>query len=181
MIEFKTEMIAIDKLIPYHKNAKKHPQEQIEKLAKEINEIGWTQPIVCDSELNIIAGHGRRLAAIKAGLVEVPVHIVSKDISPERIRAMRLLDNKISETKWDFDLLRTELLELQSIEFDLSATAFSEIELQQFLPFEKEIENSDSIEKLSSKHILFIECENEFDLKELFEEFKSRNLNVSLA
>lgn len=133
MNEYKTQMIELEKLNPYERNAKLHPKEQVEKLAKEISEVGWTQPIVCDSELNIIAGHGRRLAALELGLKEVPVHILSDDVSPERIKAMRLFDNRVTQTGFDSEILAFELQYLSNFESALSYTGYEQYELDSFL------------------------------------------------
>ena len=58
----------IDKIIPYPMNNKKHPEEQISKIASSMAEYGVDVPIVVDGDGVIIKGHGRRLGAIKLGL-----------------------------------------------------------------------------------------------------------------
>ena len=47
-----------DALIPYDKNAKMHPAEQIERIANGIKAFGWTQPIVIDKDNVVVIGHG---------------------------------------------------------------------------------------------------------------------------
>jgi hypothetical protein len=101
----------IEKLVPYELNAKRHPQEQIEKLAKAITKFGWTQPIVVWSDNSIIAGHGRRLAALHLGLKKVPV-IVRDDLSRAEADALRLADNRVASTDYDQELLAVELSRL---------------------------------------------------------------------
>lgn len=119
----------IEKIVPYENNAKKHPQEQIEKLAKGIKEFGWDQPIVVDGAGVIIKGHGRRLAALHLGLKKVPV-IVRADLSAEQVKAARLADNRVSSQDYDNDLIQRELSELNLADFDLSVTGFDERELE---------------------------------------------------
>ena len=61
------------KLRPYDRNARTHSDEQVAQIAASIVEFGFVNPILVDSNAGIIAGHGRLLAALKLGLVEVPV------------------------------------------------------------------------------------------------------------
>lgn len=107
------ELWEIDKIIPYEQNAKKHPPEQIEKLAKSIRKFGWTQPIVVWTNGEIIAGHGRRLAAIELGMKKVPV-IVRRDLSRPEADALRLADNKVVSTDYDQALVAEEMARLSS-------------------------------------------------------------------
>lgn len=107
---------AIDKISPYELNAKIHDDKQVEKIAKSIREFGWSQPIVVDKHGVIIAGHGRRLAAIKLGLDKVPVW-VRDDLNPEQVRALRLADNRVAVGDLDSSLLQKELADL---DFDLT-------------------------------------------------------------
>lgn len=64
--------MAVDELVPYARNARKHPAEQIESLAGLISRFGFRAPILIDGANEIIAGEGRLLAARRAGLKEVP-------------------------------------------------------------------------------------------------------------
>lgn len=67
MKDFKpvVEWVPIGKLIPYVHNAKRHPEDQIDKIAAQMQEYGFTQPILMDENYSVIAGHGRLLAAKK--------------------------------------------------------------------------------------------------------------------
>jgi hypothetical protein len=56
------EHIAVAVLKPYENNAKKHPEAQIELLMKNIEEFGFTTPILVDKKNSVIAGHGRLIA-----------------------------------------------------------------------------------------------------------------------
>lgn len=106
---------SIDKIVPYEKNAKIHDAKQVEKIAKSIKEFGWSQPIVVDKDGVVIAGHGRRLAAISLGFDKVPVW-VRDDLGPDQVRALRLADNRVAISDIDTGLLQAELAELN---FDL--------------------------------------------------------------
>ncbi|EFO4448527.1 phage minor tail protein L [Escherichia coli] len=87
-------------LIPYEMNAKKHDEQQIRDLAAAIKKRGFDQPITVDKNDVIITGHGRREAAIFAGLERVPV-IVRDDLSDDEVRAKRLEDNRLASIDYD--------------------------------------------------------------------------------
>lgn len=116
----RVEMIKIGNIKPYPGNAKKHPKEQIERIANSIREFGFQQPLVVDSQGVIIIGHGRLRAAKKLGLDSVPV-VRAEGLSEDQIRALRLADNKTAESEWDLDLLD---LELEGIDLDMSQFGF---------------------------------------------------------
>ena len=112
----------IDNLVPYEKNAKKHPPEQIAKIAASIKSMGFNpaSAISVDKDGVIINGHGRRLAAISLGMKEVPV-VVCDDLTPEQVRAYRLVDNKVAEGLYDTELMAEELSALVNDDnFDMS-------------------------------------------------------------
>lgn len=110
-------------LIHYANNSKLHPPEQVAAIAKSIEAFGFDQPVVVDSNMVIIKGHGRTLAAIKLGLPTIPV-IVREDIAPNDARFLREVDNQIQSAEWDIENLGSELRELQGLgklEFSLFA------------------------------------------------------------
>ena len=106
-------------ITPYDKNAKKHDKTQIANVAESIKQYGFVQPIVIDRDGVIVIGHCRALAAKKLGMKEVPCVCVD-DLTPEQVKALRLVDNKSNESDWDFDLLADELpgLDLDAFDFD---------------------------------------------------------------
>lgn len=105
------EQWGVDRLIPYAMNSKKHDPKQVKKIAASIAKFGWTTRIVVEPDGTIIAGHGRRLAAIDLMQETVPV-IVLKGITKEQAKALRLVDNKVQEGGYDTALLSLELKEL---------------------------------------------------------------------
>lgn len=84
----------IENIRPYPKNAKKHPAEQIDKIAASIKEFGFNQPLVVDKNGVIIVGHGRYEAAQLLGMKEVPV--IQVNLTDEQAKAYRLADNKLN-------------------------------------------------------------------------------------
>ena len=124
----KVEQVEIEKIIPYVNNAKIHTDEQIGLIAGSIKEFGFLNPIILSEDNEIIAGHGRFMAAKKLGLKTVPV-IRAEDLTPAQIKAYRLADNKLAEmAEWDFTLLNTELEGLEEIGVDLDLIGFDEDE-----------------------------------------------------
>lgn len=105
-----------------YENNPRHNDGAVDAVAASIREFGFKVPIVIDSDNVIIAGHTRKKAAEKIGLVEVPC-IVADDLTPEQVKAFRLADNKVSEfATWDFGKLELELAELS--EMDMTAFGF---------------------------------------------------------
>ena len=115
----------IDSLIPYARNAKQHSDAQVAQIAASIREFGWGAPILVDGQNNVIAGHGRLLAARKLGMTDVPV-VPLEHLTDTQRRALILADNKIGENaSWEDELLGIELAELKEAGFDLGLTGFS--------------------------------------------------------
>lgn len=112
----------VKELIPYEKNPRKN-DEAVKYVKASIEQFGFKVPIVIDANNIIVAGHTRLKAAKELGLKEVPC-IVADDLTEEQIKAFRLADNKTAEAaEWDFELLNTELLDLQ-LNFNMSEFGF---------------------------------------------------------
>lgn len=109
---------------PYRKNAKKHPSEQVDKIAESIKQFGFRQNLVVDENNVLVIGHGRWLAARKLGLERVPCMKVY-DLSEEQLKALRLADNRVAESDWDKDILKIELDDIA--DFDMSDFGFDSI------------------------------------------------------
>lgn len=134
----KVEMWPIEDLVPYARNAKKHPPAQIAQIAASMRSFGFTIPILVAEDGTIIAGHGRVLAAKEIGLAEAPV-IVAKGWTDEQRRAYTLADNKLAENaEWDEELLKIELGELRDEGFDIDFLGFDEKEIARLLDGEEE-------------------------------------------
>lgn len=120
----------IDELIPYAKNARTHSDSQVAQIAASIREFGWMNPVLIDAKGNIIAGHGRVLAARKLGLDEVPC-VLHNHLTETQRKAYILADNKMAlNAGWDEDMLRLELRELGDMGFDLELTGFDGVEVE---------------------------------------------------
>lgn len=112
------KQVEIEKIKPYEKNNKKHPQSQIDNVAKSIELYGFVQPLVIDKKNTIVIGHCRYLAAKQLGLTEVPCVYVN-NLSAAEVRKLRILDNKLNESDWDFANLELELADLDFSDFDV--------------------------------------------------------------
>ncbi len=131
------EMVAIKDLKPYESNARTHSPEQIDKICRSIQEFGFINPVLVDSELGIIAGHGRVEGAKKLGMSEVPCLFV-EDLTEAQKKAYIIADNKLTEDGgWDDEILKSEIMALTNMDFDISLTGF---ELDDFNFDEQEIE-----------------------------------------
>tara|TARA_B100000686_G_scaffold353540_1_gene459570 strand:+ start:3495 stop:3860 length:366 start_codon:yes stop_codon:yes gene_type:complete len=86
--EIKT--IAISDLKPRPDNPRLHSEKQIKKLSDSIQRFGFIGHIVVDENLNILAGHGRHLAAKQAGLKEVPTPRDDRASTPLKVYVMHL-------------------------------------------------------------------------------------------
>lgn len=116
--------VDVDSLIPYVNNAKIHSDEQVTKIASSIREFGFLNPVLIDKDKNIIAGHGRVMAAKKLGLEKVPVLFVEGLTEAQR-KAYILADNRLGElADWDMDLVKIELEDLELANFDIDLTGF---------------------------------------------------------
>jgi len=125
----------LDRLRPYAANAKMHGEDQVAKIAASMAEFGWTVPVLVSGDGEVIAGHGRILAAAQLGLTEVPV-IILDHLSEAQRRAYRIADNKLTELGgWDEALLSKELQDLLSEDYDLSLIGFEDGELDRLLNF----------------------------------------------
>jgi DNA modification methylase len=123
------EMLPIGTLKPYVRNARTHSNKQLKQIADSITRFGFTNPVLISDELEIIAGHGRVLAAQGLGFTTVPTIRLSH-LSAEERRAYVLADNKLAENAgWDLEILSIELQALADLDFDLELTGFSLAEI----------------------------------------------------
>lgn len=105
------KLFQLDELKPYEKNPRRNDRA-VDAVAKSIEQFGFKVPIVIDADNVIVCGHTRYKAAQKLHLESVPC-IVANDLTPEQVRAFRLIDNKTGEiATWDFEKLTTELSSL---------------------------------------------------------------------
>lgn len=120
----KIEYMPVATLKRYNNNTKDHPASQVREIANSIEKFGFHQPIAVDRNNVIVIGHGRLEAAKLLHLREVPVTVID-DLTEEEINALRLVDNKLNESAWDFSALEAELASIDGI--DMSDFGFQPI------------------------------------------------------
>ena len=120
-------------LLPYARNSRTHDERQVAEIAASIKEFGFTNPVLIDETDTIIAGHGRIKAANKIGMTEVPtIRLVG--LMEAQKRALVIADNRISlNAGWDDSMLKVELADLVSTNFDVSLLGFADKELAALL------------------------------------------------
>lgn len=124
------ERVPVDRLIPYINNARTHSPEQIKKLRASLREFGFVNPVIIDRDYNVIAGHGRIMAAKEEGITEVPC-VYADHLTEAQKKAYILADNRMAlDAGWDEEMLRVEIDALREMEFDPMLAGFDEKELE---------------------------------------------------
>lgn len=163
-------LLPLTKIKPYKKNAKKHPKEQVERIAKSIERFGFTIPILVDGNNIVIAGHGRCLAAKMLGIKEVPC-LVKETWTEEEVKAYRLIDNKTNEGSYDFNLIDMELEKI--IDIDMSDFGFGLLE--------NEEEKKKKVEfEIKEKYEVHIICKDEKQMEEVYNKTKGFGIECKL-
>jgi len=127
------EQIAIERLIPYAKNARTHSEAQVAQIASSIREFGFCNPVLIDRQDGIIAGHGRVMAARQLGMADVPCVRLGHLTDTQR-RAYILADNRLAlSAGWDEAMLALELSALRIDGFDIELTGFDAGEIDALL------------------------------------------------
>ena len=124
-------LVPIDDLVPYANNAKIHSPEQINQIRGSLREFGFVTPVLIDFDNNIIAGHGRVMAARAEGMEQVPCVMVSNLTEAQR-KAYILADNRLAEVaQWDLKALEIELEGLKELNFDTGLIGFEPEDLKE--------------------------------------------------
>lgn len=119
----KIDIVPIGSVKPYENNPRIN-DDSVREVAASIREFGFDVPITVDKDMVIITGHTRLLAAKELNLKEVPV-IKCLHLSPAKVKAYRLADNKVGEkSEWHQAKLELELVQLEEMKIDMSAFGF---------------------------------------------------------
>ena len=166
----KVERRPISELIPYARNSRTHSEAQVAQIAASIREWGWTMPILVDEDGNVIAGHGRIMAAQKLGIADVPC-MTATGWSEAKRRAYVIADNKLAlNAGWDDDVLKLELQDVDTLGFDLTLTGFDVAELANLFDepdFAPGTEGDQGkLDELAPKMVTCPHCQAEWDLRE---------------
>tara|TARA_Y100001938_G_C8078432_1_gene427578 strand:- start:751 stop:1995 length:1245 start_codon:yes stop_codon:yes gene_type:complete len=125
----KIHEIDTDQVKPYNDNPRVNT-DAINVVKKSLAEFGFQQPIVVDKDNIIIVGHTRLEAAKELGFEQVPC-LIADNLSEEKIKAYRIMDNKSAEyASWNYGLLTKEITDLLEQDYDLEFTGFTDAELE---------------------------------------------------
>jgi len=142
----------LDKINPYDKNAKLHPDWQVEQIADSIDEFGMLDPIAVDEHGVILEGHGRFLAVQQRGDRTIPVIQVTGLSDAQKV-AYRLAHNKLTmNTEFDLDLLQEDLDFLKEEDFDLDLTGF-DFDIEKDSGVDRYENNNDAPPESSAKEV----------------------------
>lgn len=137
------EKVHIDRLVSYARNARTHSKEQIRQLRASLREFGFVSPCIIDGDYNIIAGHGRVLAAREEGITEIPC-VFAEHLTEAQKRAYILADNRLAlNAGWDEEMLAVELSDLQGADFDVSLLGFDDAELNKLMGGADDVQDDD--------------------------------------
>jgi DNA modification methylase len=149
---FNHEIIDIESIIPFAMNSRLHSDAQVAQLAASIREFGFTNPVLIDEAKNLIAGHGRVMAARKLGLKSVPAILVT-GLDERKRRALVIADNKLAmNATWDEDVLKNELQDLAGDFGELMGFSEEELEamLQEATQIEDGLTDEDAVPELAA-------------------------------
>lgn len=137
------EKVNIDMLVPYARNARTHSKQQILQLQASLREFGFVNPVIVDKELNIIAGHGRILAAKEEGITDVPC-VFAEHLTEAQKRAYIIADNRLAlNAGWDAEMLSVEIADLQGVDFNVSLLGFDDAELNKLMGGMDDVQDDD--------------------------------------
>jgi ParB/Sulfiredoxin domain len=146
------QTMLVSQIKPNPRNLRTHSAKQVRQIANSIVAFKFRSPCLVNEDGELIAGHGRYLAAKLLGLTKIPVIVVA-GLSAAEQRALAIADNKIAENAgWDRERLAIEipqLSELLSAEgLDVSILGFEPVEIDQLqADFEEDSSDpQDSIE-----------------------------------
>lgn len=158
--------IPTEELLEYSNNAKLHPQEQVDQIADSISEFGFNNPILAwhndEGKPEIVAGHGRLMAARKLGLGKLPV-VFLDHMTEEQRRAYILVDNKLTmNSDFDFEILADELGALDN--FDMAEFGFAIVDDYDISGFFDDEVVSENKSEEKPQTVTCPECGHEFQL-----------------
>jgi ParB-like chromosome segregation protein Spo0J len=129
MNKLRIETVAITKLQSDPDNARKHSEKNLKAIAGSLKRFGQRKPIVVTGANIVIAGNGTLEAAKSLGWSEIVVAYTPQDWAYEDARAYALADNRTAElAEWNTDKLALQLIELDSVGYELDDVGFEKLE-----------------------------------------------------
>ncbi len=172
----------ISAIRPYGKNTRK-TSEAARAVAESIRRFGFKQPIVVDEQGVVVCGHVRLAAAKSLGMTELPC-VLANDLTPDEIRAFRLLDNKLHEkSSWDVDALNAELadLDFDFAPFDVDFNLDADVDFK----FDDESATKDAANEkdgaLEPSYQIVVTCDDEDEQAALYERLIQEGYRAKLC
>ena len=173
------EIVEVHKLQPNPKNPNKHPDRQVEMLAKIIDYQGQRAPIVVSSRSGFITkGHGRLLALQKLGWQNVAVDFQDYENEAQEFADM-IADNKIAElAEHDDEMFKVEALNLE-LDENFDVELFGADDVKFLMPTQQEVALDDVIKKdLEKKYILEVQFPNDMEMMDIHDDLHNRGYIV---
>jgi len=169
--KLKIEYLPIEELQMYERNANLHTAEQIDQIASSIEEFDFSSPILAwhneNGEAEIVAGHGRLMAAHKLGMEELPV-VFLDHLNDEQRRAFTLVENQLTRlSEFDIDMLKIELDNIVNI--DMGDLGFDMEEIQVSTE-QDDSSTQDYSDSFTDTLGVFITCKDEADQQRTYKE-----------
>ena len=174
-----SQLISVNspKLIPNPKNPNRHPEEQVERLARIIEYQGQRSPIVISNQSGFITkGHGRLLAIQKLGWKECAVDFQDYENDAQEYADI-VADNAIAEwSTLDFGNISEEI-SAYGPELDIEMLGLKEFTIEPADKFEKEDELRDDMNK---KYLLEVTFPNDIERLDIYNDLVSRGYIVKI-
>ena len=123
----KVEKVKIDSLKMDPDNARVHSERNLKAIAGSLEGFGQRRPLVVWDGI-VIAGNGTLEAAKSLGWGEIEITRVPADWTHDQARAYALADNRTAElAEWDSTILADQLVELDSVGWDISEWGFDSL------------------------------------------------------
>ena len=161
----------INEVIPYPDNPRKN-DNAVDAVAESIKQCGYCSPIVIDEDNVILAGHTRLKALKKLKWKEIEC-VRKTGLTEEQKKKYRILDNKTNElAEWDFDLLEEEI---DGLDFDGFDFGLDNVDLDNI------VERKDLSNTIGNEYKLIIDCEDEMQLQQIYEEMTERGFECTIS
>jgi site-specific DNA-methyltransferase (adenine-specific) len=165
--------IKLADLKPFDRNPRTITASKFESLKKSLDDLGEFKPLVVDfDKQTILAGNQRFRAMLEKYNLdhEVDCFVPDRELTEaEREKVVVVENGHFGE--WDYDLLSGFSIDIGELDLDIS---IPEIELP-----EDTIEDQPVIED-KKDFIIYVECTDELQQNDLFEEFNIREIKCKI-
>jgi ParB-like chromosome segregation protein Spo0J len=170
------ELVKLENLIPHPRNNNRHPDEQIERLAKIIEATAWRNPIIVSRKSGfIVVGHARLEVAKRLGMKEVPVDY--QDFENEA-QEYQYLTSENAIARWSEIDENALKIDLQDLEFDLDLELLGLKDLVLENDTELEIEEPEDVDEGRN---FIIKCDSIADFLAIQQYFDADNNKINFA